>query len=89
MVDWTGRQLRSDKPGAISPEVRPLLESLELDPEEWVETIRTYGKRFGIVAGTVEHIREAASALGRRWLKGCRSCESAFLTPERSPPQPV
>jgi len=78
ILDWTGRQIRKDKPGVISEDIRPLLESLELDAGEWVETVRKYRKRFGLMAGTVEHIREAAERTGKAWLKGCRSCEAAF-----------
>jgi hypothetical protein len=88
VVDWTGRQLRKDKPGAISAEIRPVLESLELDAEEWLETVRKYRFRFGLVAGTVEHIRRVAEKLGKRWMKGCRSGEQAFLNngpPANSP----
>lgn len=86
VIDWTGRQMRRDKPGVIDPEIRPLLELLEVDPEAWVETVRNYGRRFGLVVGTVESIRRAATALGRCWLKGCRSCEGAFLKPAAAPP---
>ena len=81
LLDATGRELRRDKPGQISAEMRPLLESLELDAEEWLETVQKYGKRFGIVAGTVAHIRAAARELGRNWIKGCRSGACAFKKP--------
>ncbi|MCF7838993.1 MAG: transposase [Candidatus Marinimicrobia bacterium] len=86
LLDATGRALRLDKPGRIGDEVRPLLESLDLDADEWLETVRKYGKRFGLVAGTVEHMREAAQCLGQRWLKGCRSAAVAFRRPPTSVP---
>ena len=46
LVDWTGRQLREDKPGAIDPRVAPILESLGLDGRQWAKTVRGYRKLF-------------------------------------------
>ena len=89
LVDWTGRQLRKDKPGVISPEIRPLLDSLDLDAREWVNTVRMYRKRFGLVAGTAERIREVAAKIGKCWLKGCRSSEAVFVKAGHGPPVPA
>ncbi|MCF7837273.1 MAG: transposase [Candidatus Marinimicrobia bacterium] len=86
VVDATGRALRSDKPGRIGEDVRPLLESLDLDADEWLETVRKYGKRFGLVAGTVEHLREAARQMGQRWVKGCGCAAAVFRRPPESLP---
>jgi len=33
LVDWTGRQVRHDKRGAIPAELKPILERLSLDPD--------------------------------------------------------
>ena len=81
--------MRKDIPGVISEDIRPLLESLELDAGEWVETVKKYRKRFGLMAGTVEHIREAAARTGKAWLKGCRSCEAAFRKKKSPIPVPA
>ena len=37
LVDFTGRQIREDKRGHISPEVTPVLEALDIDVEAWVK----------------------------------------------------
>ncbi len=78
LVDWTGRHLRKGKSGVISEEVRPLLESLDLDAEEWLDTVRTYRKRFGLVAGTLDQMRTSAQRVGQKWWKGIRGVEKAF-----------
>jgi hypothetical protein len=81
LVDWTGRQLRADKPGAIAPDVAPLFESLGLDAAEWVKTVRGYRNLYWHVAGRTERLREFASALGRRWFKGCLCSQAALAGP--------
>ena len=86
ILDATDRELRKDKPGVISSDVRPLLEALELDTREWVQTVARYQKRFGLVAGTIAQIRQAAEDLGRQWLKGCRSASVVFSSSEDPAP---
>jgi hypothetical protein len=79
LVDWTGRQLREDKAGAIDPRVRPILEALGLDPGQWTKTVRGYRKLFWQAAGNRASLQSFASRLGRRWLKGQIASRSAFL----------
>jgi hypothetical protein len=45
LLDWTGRQLRADKRGAIPAGLAPILERLDLDPDSWVDTIQLYAPR--------------------------------------------
>lgn len=79
LVDWTGRQLREDKPGVIDPRVRPILEGLGLDPGQWAQTVRGYRKLFWQAAGNRASLQSFASRLGRRWLKGQVASRRAFL----------
>jgi hypothetical protein len=79
LVDWTGRQLREDKPGVIDPRVAPILQSLGLDTEQWAKTVRGYRKLFWQAAGNGDSLKSFASRLGRRWLKGQLASRSAFL----------
>ena len=85
LVDWTGRQLREDKPGAIDPRVAPILESLGLDGRQWAKTVRGYRKLFWQAAGNAESLGKFATRMGRRWLKGQVASRVAFL----DSPQPV
>ena len=62
LLDWTGRQVRLDKPGAIPGHLAPLLERLDINQNRWVVTINRYGSLFHRVAGRVESITAAASA---------------------------
>jgi REP element-mobilizing transposase RayT len=70
LLDWTGRQIRDDKRGHISGELRPLLERLDLDVEAWVENVENYGGLFHRVAGKLKRLGELAESSGRAWLHG-------------------
>jgi REP element-mobilizing transposase RayT len=83
LLDWTGRQIRSDKPGHIKPEMRALLEGVELDADEWVKTVKRYNTLFGSIAGTVDQLRKIAAETGRSWLKGCKRAETIFRPSDR------
>ena len=70
LLDWTGRQIRVDKRGHISRNLRPVLERLDLDVEAWVENVEGYGGLFHRIAGKLERLCELADATGRAWLHG-------------------
>ncbi len=78
LVDWTGRQVRADKPGAIPEHLAPLLERLQINQSRWVGTVSSYGSLFHRVAGRVESIIAAARRTGKSWLAGLSAGRTAF-----------
>ncbi len=78
LVDWTGRQVRSDKPGAIPDHLAPLLARLQINQSRWVVTVNSYGSLFHRVAGRVESIMAAARQAGKSWLAGLSAGRLAF-----------
>ena len=60
LLDWTGRQVRGDKTGAIPADLAPVLERLQINRDQWVETVTTFDIRFGHVLGRVEQLAQAA-----------------------------
>jgi putative transposase len=70
LLDWTGRQLRAEKRGHIPPDVRPVLERLDLQVEAWVENVQCYGSLFHRLVGKLDRLREHARTLRRSWLHG-------------------
>ena len=70
LVDITGRAIRAGKRGVISPDVVPLLESLEIDADAWVKNVQRYGKLFYRVAGKIEEVVKAAKERGMHWMRG-------------------
>ena len=57
LLDWTGRQIRRDKVGAIPKECAPILERLDCSAETWVDFVKNFRKRFRNEAGLTESRR--------------------------------
>ena len=61
LLDWTARQLRSDKRGATPASAGPILKRLGIDAEVWCELTRDFGKLFSTVAGKPKVIEQTRS----------------------------
>jgi len=70
LVDWTGRAVRSDKRGAIPATVKPILQKLGVEEDNWVKNTHYFGNRFGRVLGRIDQIRKLADKLNQKWLSG-------------------
>ena len=86
LVDKSGRMIRVDKRGAIESDLRPILLRIGANPQEWAETISSFGDKFSLVAGLLSSLRNFADELGRRWFKGVSAAQVAFvsLPPQRA-----
>jgi len=78
LLDWCGRQVRSGKRGAIPAHLAPILERLEIEPDEFVATVENFPRLFPRLAGKAEQILERAQAVNRRWLHGVRPAAQVF-----------
>ncbi|HHC73299.1 MAG TPA: transposase [Thiotrichales bacterium] len=74
LVDWTGRAVREDKPGAIPQDLAPILERLGIEAGAWFDSVNNFEARFLRVLGPVERIRSLAKAVGRKWFQGITRC---------------
>ncbi len=79
ILDWTGRQLVTDKPGVIPKHLPPILTRLSINPRHWLDSAARFGKLFSVVAGTETHMKEAAARMGQKWVRGVRTGKTAFL----------
>ena len=78
LVDWTGRLIRADKPGAIEARLPPILTRLNIDHEAWRRAMRPHGNVFGRAMGRLNHLRLHACTLGQSWVRGLRHAERVF-----------
>ena len=78
LVDWTGRQVRQDKRGAIPADLKPILQRLSLDPDLWVECVRKFGRWFHRAVGTSASLAARAASSGKQWFGGARRARAAF-----------
>ena len=79
LLDWTGRELRRDKRGAIPEDLAPILDRLGVDRSNWVETVRKFGRMFKQAAGRVRSLVHAAQRCSRQWFQGKAAARAAFL----------
>ena len=78
LLDWTGRQIRSDKRGSIPADLAPILDRLGLNPSRLPELVSGFVKQFHSAVGRVDSMIEFAKQLGRRWIAGVRNAATAF-----------
>ena len=79
LLDWTGRELRADKRGAIPDHLAPIMERLGLTRSNWVETVRGFGRMFKQAAGRSSSLVDAAARRSRRWFQGQAAARTAFV----------
>ena len=77
-LDWTGRQVRSDKRGAKAKDVAPILDRLGVASDCWIDCVKDFGHWFHRAAGRAALLAEEASRVGKRWLQGVGHCRQAF-----------
>ena len=80
LVDWSGRQLRTDKRGAIPDDLASILERLGISSGSWLEGIEGFGSRFGKVVGGAQQVLSHARQFGRHWNHGVAACRDTFGT---------
>jgi hypothetical protein len=78
LVDWSGRQLRCDKRGAIPDDLASILERLGISSDSWLDGIEHFGLRFGKVVGGAKQVLSHARRSGRRWNRGITACRATF-----------
>ncbi len=80
LLDWTGREIRENKCGAIPDNLAPILDRLGLDRSNWVKTVREFGRMFKQAAGRASSLARAAPRCSRRWFQGKGSAaQAAFV----------
>ena len=61
LMDWTGRQLRTDKRGSIPTGLDPILERLQCSSESWVDLVKNFRKRFRVEIGLPTTLQSISS----------------------------
>jgi putative transposase len=73
LVDVTGRELSHHKKGLIRDKERPLLERLNLSPEQWAELTQHFEARFHHAAGSESYLARYQQHHQLRCVKGINS----------------
>ena len=78
LVEWSGRQWRADKRGAIDAATPAIVDRLQLDGDGWMALLRAFHGRFRRAAGRPESLAREAAAKGNRWLQGSSASRQIF-----------
>lgn len=70
LLDWTGRQLRPDKRGAIPASVPPILTRLGITSGHWLKVVDEFGQLFKRAVGTSGSLQKEANRRGQSWMQG-------------------
>ena len=68
LLDWTGRQLRSHKRGAIPDQLAPILKRLGIDSSDWCDLVKKFGRLFKRAAGSPESLASEATRRGLSYM---------------------
>jgi REP element-mobilizing transposase RayT len=78
ILDWTGRQVRLDKRGAIPQDLAPILERMAIETDQWLHTVDRFNSLFHRVAGRLKTLQDYALSVGRKWLAGSTAAKTVF-----------
>ncbi len=78
LLDWTARQVRSDKRGAMPAELVPLVERLQISAELWVECVENFHKWFRSSVGRPKSLSAHAEVLGHNRAISIKSSRRGF-----------
>ena len=70
LVDWTGRELRPGKRGAIAKSAPRALQRLGIRPDRWPLQVKATGSGYWRAIGSAQSLLDQATALGQQWMRG-------------------
>lgn len=70
LVDWTGRAVRTGKPGYIPPSSPAILTRFRVPIRPWLTEIKHYASWYGRAVGTIARAQVYCAATGTRWVQG-------------------
>jgi REP element-mobilizing transposase RayT len=80
LLDWTGRQIRSNKRGAMPANLEPMFERLGISKELWVDCVLNFRKWFRSSVGRPKTMESAAATSGHNRAISINSARRAFAS---------
>ena len=79
LLDWTGRQLRADKRGAIPQDLAPILERMQISGEGWMQLMGQFSRLFRRAAGRPQSMQREREQRGCQVMQGIRHSRAVFV----------
>ncbi len=84
LVDTTGRVIRDDKRGCIAEQLPPLVQQLGINPEQWLDHVRQFGRSYADCVGNREKLLHFAEKHQKRWVKGVGIAGEIYISPDKA-----
>ncbi|MBX2837125.1 MAG: transposase [Gammaproteobacteria bacterium] len=68
LLDWTGKELRYDKRGAIAADLPPILTRIGRSSDNWLSYMRPKVSWFPRAVGSTEKVKGYARAINQHWV---------------------
>jgi REP element-mobilizing transposase RayT len=79
LIDWAGRAILENKRGAIPSDAPPIIQRVGLDTERYLAHLRGQAAtEKPVMFGHINQIRQAASSLGRCFIKGIGEAQRLY-----------
>ncbi|MCB2262231.1 MAG: transposase [Candidatus Thiosymbion ectosymbiont of Robbea hypermnestra] len=78
LVDWTGRALRTDKPGYIKEREPKILARLDIDGERFISSAERLLKEFGTAVGAPASLANHCARRQTKYLRGIQAARAVF-----------
>ena len=79
LLDWTGREIRADKRGALPDGIAPILERLSVTREGWLRLVTEFSRLFRRSAGTPTSLTNDAEHRGQKRRAGITNSRAVFV----------
>lgn len=82
LLDWTGRQGRSDKRGQIPGHLLPIFDRVGIESGMWCDLVWNFSRYFerSRAAGRPDQLQAEAERSHRHWIPGQRRAAACFVT---------
>ncbi|WP_394165678.1 Mobile element protein [Photobacterium piscicola] len=70
LIDWTGRYIRNDKKGFITPNQPKILQQLGITADAWLEHSEQFMEHYANVSGRWSRMCAFKQRIGGHWCKG-------------------
>jgi hypothetical protein len=81
LIDITGRLVVSGKRGFIRGQQPRLLDTLNVAPRQWLDTVIQLQAHYELAMGTPEQLARLAKRWGKQWLQGIRHARRLYREP--------
>lgn len=81
LLDFSGRQIKAGKRGSIPANLKPILERIGVDPDQFLESVDKYPQWFRRFIGNTDDFFGRAKEIGRRSLHGVSHARRIFRKP--------